>query len=586
MGDWKNSQKGFKNKEVGKAMTNKLKNNSRTKNSFRNLSFSIIAYVIQIILGFFTRRYFIYYFGTEYLGLNSLFSNILSILSLAELGFGTAIVFSMYKPMAEEDTEKVSELLNFYKKCYTIIGFIVIALGFCVLPFMSYFKSKAPNVDVDLYLVYIIFLFNTAISYFFAYRRSLLYTSQRNDIESKINMMFNIVSSGLQLIILLFIKNYYLYILVSGIVSLSNNFVVYGITNRLYSEYLKKPTSKIDSGTKKEINKNIKALIFHKIGTAIVYSTDSILIFVLLGSTSLGKYSNYLLITSYVTTFISFFTAAVRGSIGNSIATESVEKNTKLFSKLNFVYMWLVSFCTVCIFVLADPFIDTVFNKGSTELLFDKTIIILICVNFFTTVSRYMCGTFKECAGIFYQDRYKSLIEAIVNLVSSVIFAKFIGLAGIILGTIISNVFVSLWVEPYVLNKYYMKQSTIKYFFKYTIFVVATVVTALITQFVCNKLPTGGVTLLVARFAICAILPNICLFLCLCWMPEFRECLNYFSKLVTKFTSKKKSTIALSSTPAVANSDTTTSVKQPVSSGVMIVDKKSGELINTSNQDE
>jgi len=238
-----------------------VKTESRTKNSSRNLIFSMLAYIIQIVLGFLVRRYFIYYFNEEYLGLNSLFTNVLSLLSLAELGFGGAIVFAMYKPMAEGDEEKVRQLLYFYKKCYLMIGLIILGIGLCVLPFMDYFKKQAPNVDVNLYVIYLINLFNTVISYFFAHRRSLLYTNQRNDIESKINMVINIALTGMQLVVLIFVRNYYLYISLTGITTILSNALIFFVTQKLYKNYLRKPEAYLDKESKREINKNICAMV-------------------------------------------------------------------------------------------------------------------------------------------------------------------------------------------------------------------------------------------------------------------------------------------------------------------------------------
>ncbi len=523
-----------------------IKNDSRVKNSTRNMIFSMIAYIMQILLGFVVRRYFIFHFGTEYLGLNSLFANVLSLLSLAELGFGTAIVFAMYKPMAEDDTEKVRELLQFYKKSYMIIGFVVFALGLCVFPFMGVFEKKVPNVDINLYIVYFIHLFNSVISYFFAHRRSLLYTSQRTDIESKVNMSLNIVSTLFQLLTILFLQNFYLYILVGGVISIVNNLIISVITKKYYSEYLQKPQSYLDDETKKSINKNIRAMIFHKIGSAVVYSTDSLIIYLMLGSTVLGKYSNYLLITTYISSFLMLITGAVNGSVGNSVASESVEKNYSLFKKLNFLYLWIVSFCTICIYTLSDPFIDVVLTKAeNVNLTLDNFILILVSANFFFNVSRSMCNVFKSSAGLFYPDRHKPIFESLINLVVSIVLCYFIGLPGVIIGTIVSNVTTSLWIEPYVLNKHYLKKSTLIYFSKYAVFLIATVFGCWFTSFVCGKLPTGGITLLCARFAICAILPNIILFMFLSWLPEFKECIKFVVGVIKGFIKKDKQNVVV-----------------------------------------
>jgi Na+-driven multidrug efflux pump len=267
----------------------------------------------------------------------------------------------------------------------------------------------------------------------------------------------------------------------------------------------------------------------------------------MLGSTLLGKYSNYLLITTYVTSFISLITGGIRGSIGNSIAKENVDKNYKLFKKLNFLYMWIVSFCTICIFALSDSFIDVVLTKNdSVDLLLNRNLLILISLNFFFTTSRYMCGTFKECAGIFYADRYKSLFESIINLIVSVVLCYFIGLPGVVIGTIVSNITTSIWIEPYVLNKYYFKKSTLKYFANYVIYLILTILIGMFTMFVCNKIPSTGIATLIAKFALCAILPNILLLISLCWHPEFKECLEFVKNLINKvFKRKSKKTLVV-----------------------------------------
>lgn len=513
---------------------------TRVKNSSRNMVFALLTYVVQIVLGFLVRRYFIFTFNAEYLGLNSLFTNVLSVLSLAELGFGAALVFAMYKPMADNDTEKVKQLLAFYKKSYQIIGCVVLLLGLCVLPFMNYFQSKAPNVDINIYIVYFIFLFNSVVSYFFSYRRSLLYVSQRNDIESKVGMLSNLLSVILQFVVLLIFKNYYLYIGVSIVATLFSNLTIYYVTEKKYSDYIGKPSSPLDRESRKTINTNIFSLIFHKIGSVVVYSTDSLIIFCFLNSATLGKYSNYLLIITYVTTILTLFTGSLRGSIGNSIACETKEKNYKLLNKLNFMYFWIVSFCAISIFVLSDSFIDVVLTKGEKVLTLDISVILLLSISFYLNNTRYMTGMFKECAGIFYPDRFKSIFESIINLVMSIILVNLIGLPGVIIGTIISTLTTSLWIEPYVLNKHYLKKSTIKYFGKYVVYTMAMLIAGAVTYFACSFVQSNTIWTLILKFAICAIVPNVALLVCLCWMPEFKECVRWGIDILSSVVKKQK----------------------------------------------
>ena len=517
-----------------------MKQESRTKNSTRNILFSAMAYLIQILLGFFVRRYFIFYFGTEYLGFSSLFSNILSVLSLVELGVGSALVFAMYKPMADGENEKVRQLLQFYKKSYTIIGLVIGALGLCVLPFMSYFQTKAPSVEINLYIVYIVFLFNTVISYFFAYRRSLLYVSQRNDIESKVGILVNILSAGLQLAVILFVKNYYAYISVSILSTILSNLIIYLITQKMFADLVKKPAEPLDKTERKSITKNIFALLCHKLGGTVVYSTDSLIIYLMFDAATLGKYSNYLLITSYVTAIINIVLGAIRGSVGNAIASESVDDNYKAFKKLNYAYLWLVSFCSICIFALSDSFIDVVFNKSGVVLTFDFSIILLISISFFILHARYMLCIFKECAGLFRQDRIKPVFEAVINLVVSLALAYLIGLAGIIIGTICSNI-MCIIVEPYVVNKHYFKRSTMRYMLRLLYQFLVTAVVGGAMYYLCGLIANDGILNLVLKFAICGVGANVLLLLGLGWLEEFKQCFKWGTGILRNVFRGKKS---------------------------------------------
>jgi len=513
---------------------------TRTKNSSRNIVFSMTAYLVQIVLGFLVRRYFIFYFNEEFLGLNSLFANILSILSLAELGFGTAIVFSMYKPMAENDVEKVKALLGFYKKCYTIIGIMVAVLGLIVLPFMPYFKTKAPSVDVNIYLVYLLFLANSVVSYFFAYRRSLLYANQRNDIESKINILIYIIQSVGQLLVIVLLKNFYLYIVVIGLCTILNNIFVVLITQKKYSEYLDFSHVLLSDSERKAIKKNVTALIFHKVGEMLIYSTDSVLIYTLVGASALGKYSNYVLIVSYIGTIINLYINALSGSIGNLVASEPVEKNATLFSKLNFIHVFICAFCTICIFNLSDPFIDCILTKNAADsLLLDKFTLLAICFSFYLNYSKNMVNAFKQAAGLFEQDKYMTLVEAGINLVASIVLARFLGLIGIVIGTIISTLAISMWTKPYVLNRYYLKQNTLTYFLKYLGYTACMGVSGVITYYVCSLILARGIGMLVVKFAVCGLVAGVTLLAGFSLMPDFKNCLEWGKTILKNFRNKK-----------------------------------------------
>lgn len=517
---------------------------NRTKRASKNMIIALISYAIQLVVGFIVRRYFIYYLGEAYLGLSSLFSNILSILSLAELGFGTAIIFAMYKPMAEQDAEKVKQLLQQFKKYYSIIGTIIFVLGISILPVLKYIVGDVGNLDVNLYIAYIIYLVQSVVTYFLAHRRALFGTSQRNDIETTINLICNILLYVLQLISVIVIKSYYAYIISAVLLNIFNNILVLVVTNRQYAEYIGKPLTRLPLDERQSINKNVLAMIFHKIGGVLVFATDSILTTLLVddGLGVLGKYSNYTLITTSITTIMYLLISATKGSMGNAVALKNPEENYKLKKKIEFLYLWLTSFCTICIFVLIEPFINVILTKGNSQsLLLGKEIALLVCASFFLTHSRQITLAYIDVVGLFRPWRFKALFEAIINLVVSIVLGMELGLVGIIIGTLTSTIFMPLWVEPMVLEKHYFKngKSIKNHWLYFALFVFSTLISGAVTYFACGLIQTDTLWTLIAKFAICAVVPNVMLLLCLWWTPEFKECVKWGIDIFKNFKHSK-----------------------------------------------
>lgn len=518
---------------------------SRTKRSTINIVVALISYFIQIVAGFIVRRYFIYYLGETYLGLSSLFTNILSVLSLAELGFGTAITFALYKPMAEQDTEKVKQLLGQFKKYYFVIGSIILVVGLLVLPFLDKLVGDVSSLNVNIYIAYLIYLLQSAVSYFFAHRKVLFLTSQRNDIETIINLICHLILYTAQLVSIIVLKSYYCYISVVICTNILNNIIVYSVTNRHYSQYVGKSENPLPDEEKKNITQNVFAMMFHKIGSVLVFSTDSILISLLLtdGLGILGKYSNYTIITTAITNIMYLLISAMKGSLGNAVVSKNIEESFALKKKLNFLYMWLTAFCTVCIFVLADPFIDVVLTKNAEKsLLLGKLTLALICTSFFLTHSRQISLAYIDVLGLFKPWKVKSLIEAAINLVVSVVLGLKMGLIGIIIGTIVSNITVPLWVEPHVLEKYYFKsgKSEKNHWLTFLLFAISTILVGTATYFICSFIPDESLLWLVVKFIVCAVVAFVLLVACLFWTPEFKECVKWGKDIFSNIFKKSK----------------------------------------------
>ncbi len=483
---------------------------TRTQNIKKNLVFNIIKYVTNLLLQFILRTVLIYYMGAEYLGLNGLFTNIFSFLNLAELGIGSAIVFSMYKPIAENDIEKVKSLQNLYKRFYIIISIIVGVLGLILTPFIKYFMNGGVEADINIYILYVMYLVYTLVGYWSAHKRSLLFAYQRNDVENKIKTICSFVMVGIQIVILILTRNYYLYFSISILFALAECIMVQVVANKLYPEINGK-AEKLDSATKKEITKNVTALSLHKIGAAVVFSTDNILVSTFLGVAILGVYSNYALIISTISTFIGLISNAMKASAGDLVASTSIDYVYERYKKTNFIFEYFSSMTTICLVTLLQPFILK--WTGDTQYLLDFSTVVLLCLSYYLSTMRGGVGLYKEAAGLFWQDRWKPIAESVVNLGVSIGLAYVMGINGIVVGTIVSTLIAPFWVEPHVLYKYYFKKSVKSYFLRYALDFVIMIVCGVATYFICSLIPDGNLLLLAVKFVACFIITNILLIL-------------------------------------------------------------------------
>lgn len=492
---------------------------TRTDNVKRNLIFNMIKYVTQLVLQFLLRTVLIYAMGAEYIGLNGLFTNIFAFLNLAELGIGSAIVYSMYKPIAENDIEKVKALQNLYKKFYFYISIIILVLGIVITPFLNIFVKDEVN-TINIYILFIMYLINTLAGYMSAHKRSLLFAYQRNDIENKVKSICLLGMSIVQIIVLLVFKNYYLYFAINILFTIVESVLIHVSANKLFPDINGKSIA-LDKETKKEITKNVSALSMHKIGGAVVLSTDNILISTFFGVLILGAYSNYYLIISALISIFNLFNNALMGSVGNLVASSDTNYVYSKFKTINFMFSYLSSFSTICLICLFQPFIE-VWTGGGIYLLEFSTVL-FICISFYLMRMRTGVLLFKDVSGLFYQDRWKPIAEAIVNLIVSIILAKLIGINGIFIGTIISTIVAPLWVEPYVLYKYYFKRGVWDYFKRYILDALIMIAGAVICYFVCTLIPDNGILWLILKFAVCIILSNILLIIAYLPSKEFKE---------------------------------------------------------------
>ena len=490
---------------------------SRAKNAKRNILFGILNRITMILFPFAIRTVMLYILGSEYLGLDSLFSSILGFLSLAELGVGSALVYSMYKPIAENDPDLICALLNLYRRLYRYIGTFIFVIGIALVPFLpKLVKGDCPP-DVNLYILYIVYLLNTVLTYWlFGYKQSLLMAHQRSDVSSKIGLLVQSSMYLIQIAALFLFRNYYWYILWLPLFTVLSNLVISSITDRMYPDY--KCRGEISKEKQNDIKKKVAALFGTKANSIVLHALDNIVISAFLGLTMVGLYGNYYYIMSAIVGMIAIVYNSMTAGIGNSLTTETVEKNFYDFNVLSFANFWLVSFCTVSLLCLYQPFMKIWVHEKN---MLDMLVVVLLVVYFYVYQIRKVVLTYKDAGGIWWEDRYRPYIVMVVNLVGNFVMVQFIGIYGVILSTIISML-VSIPIENYTVFKYIFNKSSQSFYLTNLLYVVLTIVLCALTYWVCSFAPDGIVGLLV-RGAICLGIPNTIIILLFRKTEEFRH---------------------------------------------------------------
>lgn len=506
----------------------------RLMNSFKNAFFSTLSNILTILIGLIAQALFIKFLGNEYLGLNSLFSNIITMLSIVELGIGNSIIYSMYKPIAENKIEEIKSLMFFYKKCYRLIGFVVAILGFSLIPFLNFFVNlDSITININVYLVYILFLTETFISYFLSYKRSIFYASQQNSIISIIHIFYTILLNFTQIIILFLTKNYYLYLIVKIICRIIENTIITLYANKKFPYLIDTNINPLDKNVQSEIFKKIKALFFHKIGAFAVLSSDNIIISKMLGLVTVGLYSNYYMIINAVEIVFGQIVNSTTASIGNMLVTESKEKIFDIFKKIRFLNFWISSFACTCIFVIMDSFIIVWIGK---DFLLPRIVLATLTFNLYLKLMRSSYSCFKEAAGIYHEDRFVPIIESVTNILFSIIFCHFLGLAGVFMGTVVSGLALWLYSYPKFVYKGIFNQPYKNYFIETFKFIFIFIAICFVTFLISNLITFTNIYLeLIFNCIICLIIPNLILFIIYRKSDEIKYFYySFFSKIIIK----------------------------------------------------
>lgn len=501
---------------------------ARTKNTLRNIAFGSINRIINIILPFISRTVVLYVMGTQYLGLSSLFSSILSFLSLAELGIGGAMIYSMYKPIAENDFDMIRALLNLYRRLYRIIGMVILAMGVLLMPFLKVIVPEELPDNINLYLLYVIYLFNAVLSYWlFAYKNALLQAYQRDDINSKIASVITPASYVIMLVCLALTQNYYAYILWLPVFTVLTNLLRMALVNRSFPNM--EPSGEVSEELKHSILKKTVALIGTKLNTVVLNAADNLVMSAFLGLTVIAMYGNYYYIMSSIIGFLGIIYSSMTAGLGNSLQTDSLDTNYRNFEKFSFINSWLVGWCSVCLVCLYQPFMEIWVGK---DLMFPFYIVIEISVYFYVYQIRKIPVVYKDAAGIWWEDRYRPYVCMVVNVVLNIVLVQIIGVSGIILSTVFSLIISIPW-ENYTIFRYVFFRSSRTYYKKMLFSTFTMFIAGIVTWWLCSLLGNGIYAFLLRGF-VCGVIPNGIFAIFNFKRAEFKDALRFVQRIMKR----------------------------------------------------
>ena len=501
---------------------------TRTQHAKRNIITSVINKLVIMLTNFVMRTVLIRYLGEIYLGLDSLFVSILQILSLTELGISAAMVYSMYKPLAENDTPAVCALLKLYRTVYRWIALAMTVLGLAITPFLPLIVKKDLPEGINLYVLFFINLGNTVLSYLlFAYRSSLFTADQKYSINNNIYSIFKVGSTVIQIIAIILFRSYYFYSIVLPVTTVLKNLALYAISNKMYPQYKCEgvvPKSEINA-----IKKRCAGMFLHKVSFVFRNSLDSIVLSAFLGLTVLAKYNSYYYIINAISGIMILVSNSVTASVGNSIVIETKQKNYADFKKVQLLYMGLTSWLTVCLVGCLQPFIKLWVGE---KMMFSDSIMVIFCVYFFSTHFSRVCHVYREASGLWWQDRFRPIVETVVNLSLNILLVRFIGVSGVMFSTIFCIVFIEgTWGTRILFKHYFDEEKQSKYMLKLLWSWVLTGFSGAVCYVVCRKIPLEGIPAMIVYGMIASVISVVIYIAGNCFLPEFKSAVAFTLKL-------------------------------------------------------
>lgn len=484
------------------------------KSTKRNMMAIGFNRVLNLAFPFLNRTLFLWLLGPEYLGLNGLFRSIIGVLSLAELGFGLAIDCSMYKAIAEDDTRLVCAYLKFYRTVYRCVGSAIFGIGLCILPFVRQLVHGDLPSDIDLHVLFLIHLVNTSLGYFlFAYRRSVLGAYNRKDVLAHIETSVSMAQYIAVFLILLLTRNYYCYVAATVAFTVVKNMLTYWQSRRLFPAVM--PQGRLEGALRRKVVSDVKCIFMHKVGSAISFTFDNVVVSAFLGLVAVAAYGNYYYVYTAVAGLVGVIGYSMMSGFGNKIHTETREENFRIFMKANRLVTLAVAWCAAMMTALFQPFIE-VWTKGDPSLSRHFLTPLLIVVFFYISLSRQVFHAFKTAATVWYEDRWKPIVSAIANLAMNLSFVIFLPdeykLDGVILSTILAFLVIEIpWETHVMFTAFFNKVQAKAYQRAQAKFALVTILLCGVTWFGASFVPQHGVLGLVLKSGVAFLVATGCM---------------------------------------------------------------------------
>ena len=477
----------------------------RSKNAARNVLFGGMLRVYSMLMPFLMRTVILYQLGVDFLGLDSLFASILQVLNLAELGIGSVLVFSMYKPIAEDDMTTICALMNLYRKVYRVIGLVVLAAGLVITPFVPALVNKGTPEGISLQTLYFMNLGTTVLSYWlFAYKNSLLYAYQRTDVGHKVHLVLDTLQYGLAILLIFAYHNYYLYLLTKLGFQVISNITISRVVTRMFPDC--KPQGELGKEEKKGIVRRVKDLFTAQLGGMITNSADAIMISAFLGIRELAMYQNYFFIISSLRATLEIILSASTAGIGNSLVVETKEKNYADFRKLTFLFCWITGLCCCMLMCLYQPFMTLWVGE---DLLLSMPVAVSFVIYLYVYEINRVTNVYKDAAGIWHEDRFRPLVASIVNIVLNALTIRWIGFFGVIFSTVISVVGVQFpWLMHNLFQLVFPRKFRSAYIRSHLLYGAVATAVCVATYLLVLPIQLPLIPMLAVRFVISLILPN------------------------------------------------------------------------------